>query len=153
MARTKKMYWKESKLDNSEYTGMSNHLVVSFNGDSQIEYDRDKPLPIQQEQFLSRMDCELKQGFDLGGERIDNPDLQKRAQFVASNLLEAVVNGEEQKAAAMTAYLAVFLPDLKQVKAVETPEGVLIDLVFDREYSKEVRVQLHPRAQSTDKKH
>jgi hypothetical protein len=40
----------------------------------------------------------------------------------------------------------VYLPDLKQVKAEQQSDGVLIDLVFDKDYVNEVRVQLTPPA-------
>lgn len=125
---------------------MFDQLVILLNGESQLQYDRSKPLLDQQRKFLDKMDAELQRGITVNNQNIDHPDLQQRAQFVAMNLIQAIQNSEEQKAAAMCAYLAVFLPDLKQVKAEQQGEGVLIDLVFDKEYVKEVRVQFTPPA-------
>ena len=123
---------------------MSHQLVILLNGESQLQYDRSKPLLDQQREFLDKMDGELKRGITINNQNIDRPDLQQRAQFVALNLIQAIQNSEEQKAAAMCAYLAVFLPDLKQVKAEQQGDGVLIDLVFDTEFVTEVKVQFTP---------
>jgi hypothetical protein len=112
-----------------------------LNGESQLHYDRSKTLPDQQRAFLDKMDTELQHGITINNQRIDRPDLQQRAQFVALNLIQAIQNSDEQKAAATCAYLAVYLPDLKQVKAEQNAQGILIDLVFDKEYVNEVKVQ------------
>jgi hypothetical protein len=119
-------------------------LVISLNGESQLHYDRSKPLPDHQRAFLDKMDLEMQQGIAINNQNIQSPDLQQRAQFVALNLIQAIQNGDEQKAAATCAYLAVYLPDLKQVKAEQNAQGLLIDLVFDKEYVNEVKVQFTP---------
>ena len=125
---------------------MSEQLVVLLNGESQMQYNRNKALQHRQREFLDKMDAELKRGITIDERTVENPDLQQRAQFVALNLIQAIQNGEDQTAAAMCAYLAVFLPDLKQVKAEQKPEGLFIDLVFDKEYVPEVKVQFTPSA-------
>lgn len=128
---------------------MPDQLIVLLNGESQLQYDRGKPLPQRQRQFLDQMDLELQRGITIDNQIIERPDLQQRAQFVALNLIQAIDNNEEQKAAAMCAYLAVYLPDLKQVKAEQKPHSLLIDLVFDKEYVKEVQVQFTPPPRKT----
>jgi hypothetical protein len=125
---------------------VSDQLVILLNGESQLQYDRSKPLPDRQREFLDKIDAELQRGITINNENFSHPDVQQRAQFVALNLIQAIQNSDEQQAAAMCAYLAVFLPDLKQVKAEQQGEGVLIDLVFDKDYVKEVRVQFTPPA-------
>ena len=50
-------------------------------------------------------------------------------------------NSDEAMTAAMCSYLAIRLPDLKQVKIDDTGEDVSIELVFDDEYRKQVAVQ------------
>ena len=121
---------------------MSDQLVVLLNGASQLQYDRRKPLAKHQQKFLKKMDVELQQGVTINDQEFPRPDMQQKAQFVAMNLIQAVQNGEEQKAAALCTYLAVYLPDLKQVKADQNQNGMLIDLVFDKEFVNEVKVQL-----------
>jgi translation elongation factor EF-4 len=125
---------------------VTDQLVILLNGESQLQYDRNKPLVGQQREFLDKMDVELQRGISINHQNIEHPDLQQRAQFVALNLIQAIQNSDEQKAAAMCAYLAIFLPDLKQVKAEQQAEGVIVDLVFDEKYVNEVKVQLTPPA-------
>lgn len=123
---------------------MSHQLVILLNDESQLQYDRRKPLLESQRKFLDKMDRELQQGVVINNQSIKQPDLQQRAQFVALNLIQAIQTNDEQKAAAMCAYLAVFLPDLKQVKAEQQAQGLIVDLVFDKEYVEEVKVQFTP---------
>ncbi len=79
-------------------------------------------------------------GITLEDGPVDEPDLMQRARFVAMNLVQAVRNGEDSVAAAMCAYLALRLPELRQVSATEEGETVLIDLVFDEKPSNAVIV-------------
>ena len=131
---------------------MPEQLTILLNGESQLQYDRSKPLLEHQRAFLDKMDRELQQGITINNQAIKHPDIQQRAQFIALNLIEAIQNSDEQKAAAMCAYLAVFLPDLKQVKAEQDSAGVLVDLVFDKAYAKEVKVQFAPFSSKSSSK-
>ncbi len=116
-------------------------LVVVVNGQAVIEYDRNKRLPGHQRQFLDKMDHDMDQGIELGGKKIDKPDLQDKAKYVAVHLINAVVNEQDSMIAAMCAYLATRLPDLKQVKAFEVKDEFSFDLVFDKEHTNTVNVQ------------
>ena len=81
-------------------------------------------------------------GIELGEQRLANPDLGQRAQFVAANLLNALLENRESVAASLCSYLAMRLPDLQQVKFTEQKNGqFLIDLVFDEPYRREIPVQ------------
>jgi hypothetical protein len=130
---------------------MNDVLVVTIDGQSMLEFDRSKPLPGLQRRFLDKMDHDMDQGVSLGGLTIDQPDLLQKAQFVAINLIGAIRDNEEQLAAAMCTYLANRVPDLKQVKAVEKVGETFIDLVFDQDYVKEVKVDFINLA--SNKKH
>jgi len=57
-----------------------------------------------------------------------------------ANLLSALKMEDESMAAAMCSYLAIRLPELKQVKIEENDGEVSIELVFDEEYRKQVAV-------------
>jgi hypothetical protein len=129
---------------NQREKSVPDQLVVLLNGESQLHYDRSKALPDHQRAFIDKMDLELQRGIIVNNQPIDSPDPQQRAQFVALNMIQAIQNSDEQKAAATCAYLAIYLPDLKQVKAEQNAQGILIDLVFDKEYVNEVKVQLTP---------
>ena len=119
---------------------MSNIMAVLLDGIAQLEYDRDKPLPVHQAAYLDRMDVRMDEGILVGDETIASPDLNQRAQFVAGNLVHALNTGDEQLAGAMCSWLALRLPDLKQVR-IQTDAGeVSIELVFDEAYRRQVAV-------------
>lgn len=120
---------------------MQNIMAVLLNGVAELEYDRNRPLAPQQELYLDKMDEKMAQGIMLGDEEIEQPDLDQRARFVAGNLFHAMKSNDEAMTAAMCSYLALRLPDLKQVKIDDNGEGVSIELVFDDEYRGQVPVQ------------
>lgn len=105
-------------------------LMVVLNGQPVIEYDRNKRLPGQQREYLDRMDADMARGIDINGSRIATPDAQQRARFVAIQLVHAVINDNDPMIAAMCAYLATRLPELKQVKADEQGEQISLELIF-----------------------
>lgn len=119
---------------------MRNILAIVINGESQIEYDRNKPLPEQQLKFLDKMDNDMDQGVVLGGVQIDTPSDLQRAQFAALHLVDAIQAGNEQVAAAMAAYLANRIPELKQLRATRTQDDVTFDFVFDKDYVREAKI-------------
>ncbi|MDH3561211.1 MAG: hypothetical protein OEN52_09700 [Gammaproteobacteria bacterium] len=123
---------------------MSNMMAVFLNGIAQLEYDRDKPLPDHQIVYLEKMDTRMDAGILVGEETIEHPDENQRAQFVAANLLHAINSDDESMAAALCSYLANRLPDLKQVSIEDTEGEVSIELIFDRDYRKQVPVQFTP---------
>ncbi len=120
---------------------MSSILAVILNGTLQLEYHRDKPLPDSQRQYLDRMDQFMDDGIALGGTHIAAPDQLQRAQFVASSLIQSLHDDDESLAAASCAYLAVRIPELRQVKATEVNEQRNIDLVFDKSYVPEQTIK------------
>ncbi len=107
-------------------------LTVVINGEAVIEYDRRKPLAPRQQSFLERMDRDMDNGLGLNDQREASPDLLSRARFVANSLLQALAAKNDSVVAATCAYLAVRLPQLKQVRADQKDGQTQIDLVFDR---------------------
>lgn len=128
-------------------------LVVLVNGSPILEYDRDKKLSEAQHDSLKLMDEKLDQGITLGGQFIPQPDLEQRIEFVAANLISALLTEEDVLAAASCAYLAKALPDLKQVKALEESGTVSIELIFDREYQPETKMNYMPLDKITSRQH
>lgn len=120
---------------------MSNIMAVLLDGIAQLEYDRDRPLPVHQAAYLDKMDARMDDGILIGDETLASPDINQRAQFVAGNLVHAFNTGDEQLAGAMCSWLAIRLPELKQVR-IRTDEAgeVAIELVFDEEYRRQVAV-------------
>lgn len=113
-------------------------LTIVLNGESQLEYHRDCELAPQHQAYLDKMDQEMAAGIHLADQRIEAPTLLQRAQFIAQALFDAISQENEALAAAMCAYLATRLPDLKQVKGLQDGRGLMLDLVFDEPYVKQV---------------
>jgi hypothetical protein len=137
---------------NSPQENNSPILTVVINGQPVIEYDRRKPLVSHQRLFLDRMDRDMDAGIAVEGERVVQPDLATRARFVASSLIEAAENGNDSVAAATCSWLALRLPDLKQVRADSQDGRLHIDLVFDKPYVPVQTVQF-PRPDKPGKPH
>jgi len=110
-------------------------LVAVVNGESEIEYDRSKPLAEQQLSYLQKMDEKMDMGIPSGQGNIFAPDQEQKAQFVADQLMMAIKADDEQLISASMAYLATRLPELKQVASKEKDGQQQITLVYDREYS------------------
>lgn len=117
-------------------------MQVHVNGQPQIDYDRSKALSDKQQEYLTKMDEGMDAGISLAGEKISEPDLLERAKFVAGYLSQALFDENEQMIAASTAWLAMRLPDLKQVKISQDGEQISIDLVFDETRQNQVKVNL-----------
>jgi hypothetical protein len=111
-------------------------LTVVVNGQAIIEYDRHKPLASRQRLFLDRMDRDMDSGFSLEGRQETSPDLLTRARFVATSLVQALETENDSVAAATCAYLALRLPELKQVRADRKDGQLHIGLVFDEPHVK-----------------
>ncbi len=119
---------------------MHKTLTIVINGESQVEYDRSKPLAATQQAFLDKMDQNMDAGIVLGGVEIASPSVLQRAQFVALQLVSSLRASDEQQVAAMLAYLANRIPEMKQVRATHKGEEVGFDFVFDKEYVPEAKV-------------
>jgi hypothetical protein len=116
-------------------------LTVVINGQAVIEYDRRKPLALRQQSFLDRMDRDMDSGIGLDDYRGVSPDQMARARFVANSLLQALEKENDSVAAATCAYLALRLPELKQVRADKKDGQMHIDLVFDKPFVPDQTVQ------------
>ena len=119
---------------------MSNMMAVFLNGIAQLEYDRNKLMPDHQAAYLDKMDTKMDAGIFLDGQTIANPDLNQRTRFAAANLASALKNEDASMAAAMCSYLAIRMPELKQVKIEDNAGEISIELIFDEEYRKQVAV-------------
>ncbi|VAW56600.1 hypothetical protein MNBD_GAMMA07-298 [hydrothermal vent metagenome] len=110
-------------------------LVAVVDGDSVIEYDRKKVLPEQQLTYLDKMDEKMDMGLPSGQGHIFAPDHGQKIQFVANQLILAIDTDDEQLIAASMAYLAIRLPDLKQVSSTNKDGAAQISLIYDRDYA------------------
>ena len=112
-----------------------NLLYVILNDEALLEFDRKKPVPGHQRQYLDHMDAQMDQGIQLGDDFIKEPNALQRTQFVANSLVNFLFKDEYSKAIAMCTYLAKRMPDLQQVKCKgDSEKEVSIELVFDRSF-------------------
>ena len=125
-------------------------LYVIVNDDPILEFDRKKPMPGHQRQYLDNMDSQMDQGIQLGKDFIKEPNALQRSQFVANSLVNLLLKDEYSMAIAMCSYLAKRLPDLQQVKCKsgsgDKSDEQSIEFVFDRSYEKaqqEQTIQFH----------
>ena len=110
------------------------NLAVLVNEQLTLQYNRTVDLPDQQSAYLNKLDAKFDGGIELQGEKLDNPDIQQRAKFMALSMMEGIMYQEDSKAAASLAWLATRLPELKQVVATVNEEGTQFQLIFDKEY-------------------
>ncbi|MEN8206221.1 MAG: hypothetical protein ABFS24_09435 [Pseudomonadota bacterium] len=120
---------------------MNNIMAVFLNGIAQLEYDRDRLLPDHQAAYLDKMDTRMDAGILIGNETIRDPDQDQRTQFAAANLAHALNARDEAMAAAMCSYLAIRLPELKQVMIEDEAGEIAIKFIFDEPYRKQVAVE------------
>jgi hypothetical protein len=115
-------------------------LYVIINNEPILEFDRSKPVPGHQRQYLDNMDARMDQGIQLGADFIKAPNALQRSQFVANSLVNALQNDQDGIASAMCTYLAKRMPDLQQIKCVskegDSDKELSIELVFDRSFEK-----------------
>ena len=98
-------------------------LLVIFNKEPVLEYDRSKPIPGKQRQYLDNMDERMDQGIQLGDAFIENPNPLQRAQFVANSLVNSLLKQNFEQAVAMCTFLGKRMPDLQQ-KNVKGAKGM-----------------------------
>lgn len=127
---------------------MNDKLVILFNGQAVVEYDRATRLPGHQRQYLDMMDSDMDAGIDLAGEAIDAPDATQRSKFVAMHLAQALMDEHDAMIAAGCAYLANRLPELKQVKITQQGEELMLDLIFNQAFDNQVVVAFDPTTPS-----
>jgi len=119
-------------------------LVIALDGVSQLEYDRSRELGATQLEALARMDQEMESGITLDGEQVAQPNPLQRAHFTALHLIRAVKDGNESKAVMMTAYLALRIPELRQVRIVSKGDSFDYQFVFDRDFAPESAMAFTP---------
>lgn len=119
---------------------MNNIMAVFLNGIAQLEYDRDRLLPAHQAAYLDKMDARMDAGILIGNKTVTEPDQNQRTQFAAANLAHALHAEDEAVAAAMCSYLAIRLPELKQVLIRDDGGEISIEFIFDEPYRRQVAV-------------
>lgn len=116
---------------------MSDNLLHAIvNGTPVLEFDRGKPIPGHQRQYIDNMDAKMDaEGLMVGDKHVATPNAIQKAQFVANSMVNALFQENYSLAMAMCTFLAKKIPDLKQIKAEgDIDSDMSIELVFDRDY-------------------
>lgn len=119
---------------------MSRLIGVLLNGVAQLEFDRNKPLSDYQAAYLDDMDRKMDAGIRIGEDFIEHPDQEQRNQYIAANLLHAMKSDNESMSSAFCSYLATRIPSMTQLRYTEEGAEVIIEMVFDEPYRKQVAV-------------
>ncbi len=127
---------------------MGDVMGVLVDDQPQLEFDRDRPVPQEHLEHLALMDHKMDGGIVLEGQAFAEPDLDARTRFVAANLANALAKGKDNLAMALTTWLGVRRPDLKQVKITSGELGFTVDLDCESSYRHSEHepqvVQFHP---------
>lgn len=119
---------------NNSNTDTKLHIII--NDAVILEYDRTKPIPGKQRQYLDHMDATMDEGINLGADDIEHPNTLQRAQYIANSLINALFKEDYNLGMAMCTYLAQRIPDLLQVKAIGEKSEMSVEFIFDRSLEK-----------------
>lgn len=120
---------------------LDSKLVFVLNDNPELEFDRSAAMSESQLTDLDRLEHKMDAGILLETTRIENPSPGDRATYMANQLVSAYREGKEGISAICMAYLATRQPELKQIKAHIHPDRITIQLLFDRPYSMEQRLE------------
>jgi len=110
-------------------SALNNKLSIIYNGSAVVEYDRNKALPEQQQEYLDKMDTSMGRGVEIGERVIESPDAGQRLEFVAGQLYQALVADNEAMIAAMCAYIATRSNEATEVRLADNGGQVAIEIV------------------------
>jgi len=112
----------------------SSHILhVLLNDQIVLEFDRSKSLPDIQLEYLDNMDKRLDTSIQLNKKNTTAKTQLEKAQFIANNMVNSLLNQDDKQAIAMCTYLGHRLPDLKQIACVgNAEEGIKIEFIYDR---------------------
>ena len=115
---------------------MSDKVGFLLDGQEVLTYDRSQVLPDKQREYLDIIDARMNEGFVLSDQKVDNPNLQQKTQFVALNLVQSLLKEDDKTAIIMFTYLVNRMPELKQAKAKSKTsqsgqQQIGVEFVFD----------------------
>ncbi len=82
------------------------------------------------EEFHARLDSDMDRGWQMSREFVEHPDRLQRCQIVADKLLTSLMNGNEQTAMLMAAYIALRVPGAIGVDIDATGEMQNTELLY-----------------------
>lgn len=81
-------------------------------------YDLDVPeaVLVEAEDFFSKLDRDMDQGWQMSRDWVGNPSRVQRCQIVADRLLSAMEAGKQAVAGMMAAYLLKRMPGIQNIR-------------------------------------
>lgn len=127
---------------------MSDKVGFLLDGQEVLTYDRSQVLPDKQREYLDIIDAQMNEGFVLSDQKVENPNLQQKTQFVALNLVQALLKEDDNTAIIMFTYLVNRMPELKQAKAKtktsESGDQIGVEFVFDEVKVEGQKIEFRP---------
>ncbi len=127
---------------------MSDKVGFLLEGQEVLTYDRSQVLPDKQREYLDIIDAQMNEGFVLSEQKVENPNLQQKTQFVALNLVQALLKEDDNTAIIMFTYLVNRMPELKQAKAKtktsESGDQIGVEFVFDELKAEGQKIEFRP---------
>lgn len=127
---------------------MSDKVGFLLEGQEVLTYDRSQVLPDKQREYLDIIDAQMNEGFVLSEQKVENPNLQQKTQFVALNLVQALLKEDDNTAIIMFTYLVNRMPELKQAKAKtktsESGDQIGVEFVFDEVKAEGQKIEFRP---------
>lgn len=127
---------------------MSDKVGFLLEGQEVLTYDRSQVLPDKQREYLDIIDAQMNEGFVLSEQKVENPNLQQKTQFVALNLVQALLKEDDNTAIIMFTYLVNRMPELKQAKAKtktsESGDQIGVEFVFDEVKVEGQKIEFRP---------
>lgn len=127
---------------------MSHKVGFLLEGQEVLTYDRSQVLPDKQREYLDIIDAQMNEGFVLSDQQVEHPNLQQKTQFVALNLVQALLKEDDKTAIIMFTYLVNRMPELKLAKAKtktsESGDQIGVEFVFDEVKSEGQKIEFRP---------
>jgi len=127
---------------------MSDKVGFLLEGQEVLTYDRSQVLPDKQREYLDIIDAQMNEGFVLSDQQVEHPNLQQKTQFVALNLVQALLKEDDKTAIIMFTYLVNRMPELKLAKAKtktsESGDQIGVEFVFDEVKSEGQKIEFRP---------
>lgn len=90
--------------------------------DQLLELNIPEALLAQAEDFFTKMDADMDNGWQVNRDWVDNPDQYLRGQIAADKLLTALENRDDNLGRLMAGYILARFPNIEQVELSEEGE-------------------------------
>jgi hypothetical protein len=83
------------------------------------------------EEFFAKLDHDMDQGWQMGRDWVDNPDLEQRCQIVGDKMLTAMHNDNKKLLMLLAAYILARVPGIRGIRIDTNGEMLESELVME----------------------